>query len=132
MAQEAALSAIEMGPEAEKALRRHDWPGNVRELLNVLERTLSSIEGGRIQLCDLPFYLQRTPRRSFQQDQTSIKEVHARTEKEIILYALKEAGNNKVRAAKMLGIHRTHLYKKMKKYNISLGTGGLETGTNEY
>jgi PAS domain S-box-containing protein len=120
MAQEAALSAIEMGPEVEKALRRHDWPGNVRELLNVLERTLSSIEGNRIQLCDLPFYLQRTPRRSSQQDQTSIKEVHARTEKEIILYALKETSNNKVRAAKMLGIHRTHLYKKMKKYNISL------------
>ncbi|MBT8363473.1 MAG: sigma 54-interacting transcriptional regulator [Deltaproteobacteria bacterium] len=132
MAQEAALSAIEMGPEAEKALRRHDWPGNVRELLNVLERTLSSIEGNRIQLCDLPFYLQRTPKKSSQQDQTSIKEVHARTEKEIILYALKETSNNKVRAAKMLGIHRTHLYKKMKKYNIALEPGAVETGTNEY
>ena len=120
MAQEAAISAIEMGPEAEKALGRHDWPGNVRELQNVLERTLSSIEGDRIQLCDLPFYLQRAPRRSSEQDQTTIKEVHARTEKEIIIYALKETGNNKARAAKMLGIHRTHLYKKMKKYNISL------------
>jgi PAS domain S-box-containing protein len=127
MVQEAALSEIKMGPEAEKGLMRHNWPGNVRELLNVLERTLSSIEGNRIRLCDLPFYLQRTPKRSSQQDQTSIKEVHARTEKEIILYALSETNNNKARAAKILGIHRTHLYKKMNKYNISLNPEPQET-----
>ena len=46
--------------------------------------------------------------------------MHARTEKEVILYALKETNNNKAQAAKMLRIHRTHLYKKMKKYQISL------------
>ena len=120
MAQEAALNKVEMGPEARKALRRHDWPGNVRELLNVLERTLSSIEGNHIRLVDLPFYLQRIPKKTSEQDQTSIKEVHAKTEKEVILYALKETNNNKAQAAKMLGIHRTHLYKKMKKYRISL------------
>ena len=123
MAQEAALPEIKMGPEAKKALMRHDWPGNVRELLNVLERTLASIEGNSIRLCDLPFYLQRIPKKSSQQNQTSIKAVHARTEKEIILYTLKETNHNKARAAKLLGIHRTHLYKKMKKYNISLEPG---------
>jgi transcriptional regulator with PAS, ATPase and Fis domain len=47
--------------------------------------------------------------------------VQAMAEKEAIRYALKEANHNKVRAAKILGIHRTLLYKKMKKYNISLG-----------
>ena len=123
MVQEAAIEEVAMGPEARKALRRHDWPGNVRELLNVLERTLSSIEGNHIRLSDLPFYLQRIPQKSSQQNQTSIKEVHARTEKEVILYALKETENNKAQAAKMLGIHRTHLYKKMKKYGISLDAG---------
>ena len=120
MAREAALNAVEMGPEARKALRRHDWPGNVRELLNVLERTLSSIEGNHIRLSDLPFYLQRIPPKTSARDRTSIKEMHARTEKEVILFALKETGNNKAQAAKMLGIHRTHLYKKMKKYRIAL------------
>ena len=120
MAQEAALPEIKMGPEAEKALMRHDWPGNVRELLNVLERTLSSIETDTIRLVDLPFYLHRTPKKSPQQNQTSIKEVQAMAEKEAIRYALKEANHNKVRAAKILGIHRTLLYKKMKKHNISL------------
>ena len=121
MAQEATLSEIKMGPEAEKALRRHDWPGNVRELLNVLERTLSSINGNAIQLVDLPFYLHRAQKKSPQLNKTSIKEVQAIAEKEAIRFALLETNNNKVRAAKMLGIHRTLLYKKMKKYNISLG-----------
>ena len=120
MAHEAALNEVDMGPEARKALRRHDWPGNIRELLNVLERTLSSIEGNHIRLSDLPFYLQRIPQKTSARNQPSIKEMHARTEKEVILYALKETNNNKAQAAKMLRIHRTHLYKKMKKYQISL------------
>jgi transcriptional regulator with PAS, ATPase and Fis domain len=121
MAQEAALSEIKMGPEAKKALMRHDWPGNVRELLNVLERTLASINGNAIQLVDLPFYLHRTQKRSSQQNQTTIKEVQAMAEKEAIRFALRETQNNKAQAAKILGIHRTLLYKKMNKYNISLG-----------
>ncbi|MCP4621950.1 MAG: AAA domain-containing protein, partial [bacterium] len=98
MAHEAALNEVEMGPEARKALRRHDWPGNVRELLNVLERTLSSIEGNHIRLSDLPFYLQRIPQKTSERNQTSIKEMHARTEKEVIIYALKETNNNKAQA----------------------------------
>jgi PAS domain S-box-containing protein len=120
MAREAALSEIELGSEAEKALRQHDWPGNVRELLNVLERTLSSIDDNTIRLCDLPFYLQRVRRNSSQSNQTSIKAVHAKAEREAILYALRETDNNKARAAKILGIHRTLLYKKMTKYEIGL------------
>jgi PAS domain S-box-containing protein len=120
MAQEATLPEINMGPEAEKALKRHEWPGNVRELLNVLERTLSSIETDTIRLVDLPFYLNRAQKKPPQKNQTSIREVQAMAEKEAIRYALKEANHNKVRAAKILGIHRTLLYKKMKKYNISL------------
>ena len=120
MARDAALEEIIMGAEAQKALRRYDWPGNVRELINVLERTMSSIEGSRIQLGDLPFYLQRPPTRSSRTSRTSIRDVHARAEKEAIAFALEETGNNKARAAKLLGIHRTHLYKKMKKYRITL------------
>ena len=120
MAREAALTEITMGLEAEKALWRHDWPGNVRELLNVLERTMSSINGNAVQLVDLPFYLHRTQKKSPQQHQTSIRVAQAKAEKEAIRFALSETNHNKARAAKMLGIHRTLLYKKMKKYRISL------------
>ena len=120
MVQEAALSEIKMGLEAEKALQQYDWPGNVRELLNVLERALSSTDADTIRLCDLPFYLQCSPKDASQKSQSSMKEVHARAEKEAILYALKETENNKAQAAKILGIHRTLLYKKMNKYRIAL------------
>jgi len=120
MAQEASLSEIKMGPEAEKGLMRHNWPGNVRELLNVLERTLSSIENDTIRLVDLPFYLHRTQNKSPQRNKNSIKEVQAMAEKEAIRFVLRETQNNKAQAAKILGIHRTLLYKKMNKYNISL------------
>ena len=121
MAKEAALSEIIMYKDAEKAIRQYDWPGNGRELLNILERTLSSIENDTIRLGDLPFYLHRTQKNSPRHDQTSIKEVQARAEKEAIRYALEETNYNKAQAAKVLGIHRTLLYKKMKKYSISLG-----------
>jgi len=120
MVQEAALSEIKMGLEAEKALQQYDWPGNVRELLNVLERALSSTDADSIRLSDLPFYLQCSPKDASQKSQSSMKEVHARAEKEAILYALKETDNNKAQAAKILGIHRTLLYKKMNKYRIAL------------
>ncbi len=123
IAKEANLSEISLDKEAAQALKKHTWPGNVRELSNVLERALSSIEGDIIHLCDLPFYVSRTQKKLPKQHQSSIdiKGVQARAEKEAIRYALKETNHNKAQAAKMLGIHRTLLYKKMKKYDISLG-----------
>lgn len=120
MTEEAVLSEIKIDTEAAKALRRHDWPGNVRELSNVLERTLTSLEGDTIHMYDLPFYLYRSRTEAEASSQSSIKNVQARAEKEAISFALQKTGYNKARAAKLLGIHRTHLYKKIKKYNLSL------------
>jgi PAS domain S-box-containing protein len=122
MAREANLPEISLDKEAAEALKKYAWPGNIRELSNVLERSLSSIEGDAIHLGDLPFYVSRTQKNLPQSNQTAvdIKGVQARAEKEAIRYALQETNNNKARAAKILGIHRTLLYKKMKKYNIAL------------
>jgi len=122
MTREANLPEISLDKEAAEALKKYAWPGNIRELSNVLERSLSSIEGDTIHLGDLPFYVSRTQKNLPQPNQTTIdiKGVQARAEKEAIRYALKETNHNKARAAKILGIHRTLLYKKMKKYNIAL------------
>jgi len=119
MAQEANISVI-LDKEAEKALRNYDWPGNVRELSNVLERVMSTLEGDTIHLQNLPFYVYGSRKKTPKSNRASLKEVHAKTEQEAIRYALKETNNNKARAAKMLGIHRTQLYKKMKKYSLPL------------
>jgi PAS domain S-box-containing protein len=120
MAQDADLTEIKLDKEVERALKKYGWPGNVRELSNVLERALSAIGGDTICLQDLPFYLQRSRKNISDGNQSSLKDVQARTEMEAIRYALKESSYNKARAARELGIHRTLLYKKMKKYGIAL------------
>jgi PAS domain S-box-containing protein len=120
MAREATLSEIKLDRNAEVALTSYDWPGNVRELSNVLERAMSAMEGDTIHLCDLPFFLQGRRKNSTKSNQTSIKSVQARAEREAIRYALEENNYNKARAAKLLGIHRTLLYKKMARHKISL------------
>ena len=120
LAQEANIPPIDLGREAEKALKNYEWLGNVRELSNVLERTMAALEGNIIHLQDLPFYLHRSRKRKIENKRTSLKDVQARTEKEAIRYALNETKNNKAKAAKILGIHRTLLYKKMKKYDLPL------------
>ncbi len=117
---DAGVGEISLDPQAEKALLHYDWPGNVRELSNVIERVISSLEGNTIRLCDLPFYLYQSRKGSPELNDTALRNVQTRAEKEAIRYALVSADYNKARAAKLLGIHRTLLYKKMKKYDLPL------------
>ena len=120
MAEEANLGEISIKKEAAAVLKNHRWPGNVRELSNVLERTLSALDQETIRIQDLPFYLLHHPRKFAEKNISSLKDIQARTEKDSIRYALEKSGNNKAKAAKILGIHRTLLYKKMKKYHMPI------------
>jgi len=120
IAGEANLSEIKIDRDAARVLKNYGWPGNVRELFNVLERTMPVLGGDTIYLENLPFYLHPSRQNFSEQYQSSLKEVQATTEKEAIRCALQESGNNKAGAARMLGIHRTQLYKKMKKFNLPL------------
>ncbi|MDJ0831394.1 MAG: sigma 54-interacting transcriptional regulator [Desulfobacterales bacterium] len=119
LAQEAALSKVKLAKDAQDALKHYDWPGNVRELSNVLERAMSSLAGEIVDLQDLPFYLQHARTEAISDRGSSLREMQARSEKEAIQRALQEASYNKARAARLLGIHRTLLYKKLKKYGLS-------------
>ena len=120
IAGEANLSEIKIDRDAARILENYGWPGNVRELFNVLERTMPALGGDTIYRENLPFYLHPSRQKFSEQYQSSLKDVQATTEKEAIRYALQESGNNKAGAARMLGIHRTQLYKKMKKFNLPL------------
>jgi transcriptional regulator with PAS, ATPase and Fis domain len=132
LAEDISFSEISIDPEAEETLERADWPGNARELQNVLERTLSSLEGNVIHLEDLPFYLRRRSPAMKREQRTapfdtgavSLKNIQEETERKAILLALNSTGYNKKQASNILGIHRTLLYKKMKKYNIPLHDNG--------
>jgi len=120
IAGEANLSDIKIDRDAARVLENYGWPGNVRELFNVLERIMPALGGDTIYRENLPFYLHPGRQKFSEQYQSSLKDVQATTEKEAIRYALQENGNNKAGAARMLGIHRTQLYKKMKKFNLPL------------
>lgn len=120
MAEEGSCFEIKVDSEVEQALKYYDWPGNVRELSNVLERTVSSLEGNTIHKSDLPFYIYEKEKQFPSSGPMSMKAVQAEAEKKAIREALQKTDYNKARAARMLGIHRTLLYKKMKKYDISI------------
>ncbi|MGM7634816.1 sigma-54 interaction domain-containing protein [Bacillus sp. Hm123] len=101
----------------------HSWPGNIRELENVLERAVNVLDGKVIQLHHLPLYLQEEPtvtklHEREEQAVLPLKQMLAQAEKSALELALKKAGNNKLEAAKLLGISKTSLYDKCKLYGL--------------
>ena len=109
-----------ISPEVLNIFMNYDWPGNIRELANILERVIYTIEGDTIQVHHLPFFLQRMREDSNKYQTTLLRRLREDMEKEALLHAIRISNDNKNRAAKLLGIHRTALYKKMKKLNIPL------------
>ncbi len=108
-----------ISPEVLAILENYDWPGNVRELANILERAIYAVEGDTIEIHHLPFFLQRMKQGFAKTQPSHLKRLREDMEKEALLHAIRVSKDNKNRAAKLLGIHRTALYKKMKKLNIS-------------
>jgi PAS domain S-box-containing protein len=119
LTKEANLPLPTIDAEARRALIAYDWPGNVRELSNALERSLAATEGKVLRLADLPFHIYKKRQGTIDSRPAPIREVQHHAEREAIVYALKACGYNKSQAARNLGIHRTLLYKKMKKYRVS-------------
>lgn len=109
---------IKIDARSETMLQNHDWPGNVRELSNVLERIVSSLDGDTIEPRHLPFRLSNFPKVTSASKDLNLREALLRAEEDILRSALTLAKNNKARAARLLGIHRTQLYKKMKKHHL--------------
>lgn len=109
-------------PEAEVLDRfcQYDWPGNVRELINVLERVLYAIDSDTIRIPHLPIFLQTLKKKTPSAGVASLKRLKEDLEKEALSQAMEKAQYNKQRAAQVLGIHRTALYKKIKKYDLPL------------
>jgi DNA-binding NtrC family response regulator len=118
MAVNTPFAEIQIHPAAEEILISYDWPGNIRELANVLSRVTCLLERDTIQPYDIPFFLRPGKSAEGVSARTSLDSVINTAEKNAIISALASAGNNKTAAAALLGIHRTHLYKKMNKYGI--------------
>ncbi|OLB20108.1 MAG: sigma-54-dependent Fis family transcriptional regulator [Acidobacteria bacterium 13_2_20CM_57_7] len=104
---------------SEDAMRRliaYDWPGNVRELENAIERAVALGSGPVLRVADLPSNLHYpTTERVPEKDEILPLE---ELERRAILRTLRETGGDKLSAARMLGIGKTTLYRKLKQYHM--------------
>ena len=111
---------MEISEEALEALQQYHWPGNVRELKNVIERMLIlNPRTLRIERKQLPPLTHKSGLRSTE-DFSSLQQARDAYERDYILKKIEEARNNVSRAAELLGLERSHLYRKMKTLGIGV------------
>ncbi|HEX2970685.1 MAG TPA: sigma 54-interacting transcriptional regulator, partial [Tepidisphaeraceae bacterium] len=127
--------------ESLRVMQEFDWPGNVRELENAIERACALSSGPVLHMGDLPTQLQdfRMHRNTAQSDAAAAGAAAEATrsagageggivsiaemEKQAILGTIRQLKGDKLLAAKLLGIGKTTLYRKLKEYGITDGMG---------
>ncbi len=116
-----------LSDEALRTMMRYDWPGNIRELEHAVERACTMSSGPILHLGDLPTQLQNhglETRRAVQAGDTAEEPsgpqltTLAEMEKQAILSAIRTLNGDKLQAARLLGIGKTTLYRKLKEYGI--------------
>jgi two-component system nitrogen regulation response regulator NtrX len=112
----------DLTPEAYKLLSEYHWPGNVRELRNLIERIVIMNPQVRVDARHVPLHPSRHPAERAAGRFGSLQEVREAAEREYILKKMEETSGNVTRAAELLGLERSNLYRKMK----ALGIGPKE------
>jgi two-component system nitrogen regulation response regulator NtrX len=114
-------------PDAVEALQSYAWPGNVRELRNTVERVVIMHGKAKVTAADLPpLGGEEPPAAAFKF--SSFKEASEAHQREFIRRKLAEAEGNVTRAAELLGIDRSHLYRRMRTLGIRV-RGERENGS---
>jgi two-component system response regulator HydG len=120
-----------LNDEALRTMMRYDWPGNVRELENAVEHACTLSSGPVLQLGDLPTQLKKQGLEAHREggspesvaDDGNTDGAGVRTladlERDAILGAIRALNGDKLQAAKLLGIGKTTLYRKLKEYGIA-------------
>ncbi|MDP9170997.1 MAG: sigma-54 dependent transcriptional regulator, partial [Acidobacteriota bacterium] len=110
----------ELSPPALQLLEEYHWPGNVRELRNLIERIVILNPQSRIDARHVPLQPARKNASGKGQDRYgSLQDVREAAERDYIQKKLEEAGGNVSRAAEMLGLERSNLYRKMRALGIA-------------
>ena len=107
-----------IGSEALSLLMAHDWPGNIRELENAIERAFILCTDGSIDIPHLPDEL--TAGRASGPASTDSRTLHRLIEAQSIQTALEQNNYSRTDAAKALGIHKTTLFRRLKRLGIPL------------
>ena len=103
-------------------LANYSWPGNVRELLNTLEYAFVLCPGGRIGLQHLPEIPTQEPLEVPPSPTAPTMMGAADAEKQQLIEALQNAGGNQCKAARLLGVSRVTVWKRIKKYGVACNT----------
>jgi len=115
---------MQVSQDAMRALMAYQWPGNVRQLENAIERAVALCAGRpRIDSADLPSEVQErapsatAPPLDFPEEGLNLPAYLAAIEREMIQRSLDRTGGNRNRAAELLGIKRTTLVEKLKRFD---------------
>jgi Nif-specific regulatory protein len=112
---------LKISAEARKRLTSHEWPGNVRELRNLMERIAFLNPGTTIESEDLAFILMSTPPSTGHEGVPSglaLSQATDHFQRDYISTALQRARGNQAEAARLLGLHRSNLYRKMRQLGM--------------
>ncbi len=107
----------DIDPEAMATLLEYDYPGNVRELENIIERGVALAQEKRLTIANLPGTLVDNSVHVVREDMGRLPTL-AERELDYIRHVLERSGQNRTKAAKILGIDRVSLWRKLKKYQI--------------
>jgi two-component system nitrogen regulation response regulator NtrX len=122
VAAEEGMGEKELSPEALTLLQGYAWPGNVRELRNLMERGMLLVDGSVLEAADLAPWLLRDPGTGDKEASAavadSLKDSLEQQEAEAIRRELEATRWNVTQAAARLGLDRTNLHRKMRKYGI--------------
>ena len=121
---------LEVQDDALELLNDYGWPGNVRELENALERAAIVCLGAAITLEDLPARIREAPMPRLVADAAPPNPPMEVVERAYIQWVLNAEGGNKTRAADVLGIDPSTLYRKINRYGLAVGAGAGEGKTD--
>jgi two-component system response regulator HydG len=117
-------AATGISPQAMSRMMNYEWPGNVRELENCIQRALALGAGPEICVEDLPSnLLYNIPSGASTREIKTLRELERRA----ILQALETTRGDRLRAAKLLGISKTTVYRKLKEYGLGDASGDLSS-----
>ena len=107
-----------LGDAALEAMQAYDWPGNVRELENALERAVILTRGAMIEPAALPERVIERKVQPLVAPPTPVNPTLEAIERAYIMWVLQAEGGNKTRAAEVLGIDPSTLYRKLSRYGV--------------
>ena len=105
--------------ESMELLCQYSWPGNVRELENVIERAVALENGPTICVNDLPEYINNLSVETYRRESADLPTLEEQ-EQNYIKWVLERCEWNKTRAAKIMGIDRVSLWRKLKRFGIDI------------